>query len=199
MTTVNNMTITLNVPEITDEVVKKAFEDMMKKIRGEKSAYYQTYTLEVKRWNEIMQNAPHSSGEKVSIMKQILRQSNFVVEEANEIRTGADNFDIVEVLDGHLDTRFVNDQIGVYLESLGVDLKGAWEEVCDSNNSKFSDDLDMMADSLRKYSSEGVECRIVESPIKGTYVLKRVSDGKIMKPLCFREPNLLPFIPEGLR
>jgi len=183
---------------VESEEIKKAFEDMMKKMRGEKSAAYQTYTLEVKRWNEVMQNAP-VPGDDMGTLAKIRRQSAFVVEEAKEIQDGADMCSLREVLDGHLDTRFVNDQIGVYLEALGVDLKGAWEEVCDSNNSKFSDDLDMMADSLRKYSSEGVECRIVESPIKGTYVLKRVRDGKIMKPLCFREPNLLPFIPEGLR
>lgn len=158
---------------------------------------YQKYTPEVKKWNEIMQNAPADSDE--GTLAKILRQSAFVVEEAKEIQDGANAGDVQEMLDGHLDTRFVNDQIGVYLEALGIDLSKAWEEVCRSNNSKFSTDLEMLAASSRKFSSEGVQVKIVESPIKGTYVLKRVSDGKIMKPLCFSEPNLRKFIPKHLR
>lgn len=160
---------------------------------------YQKYTEEVKTWNEVMQNAP-VPGDDMGTLAKIRRQSAFVVEEAKEIQDGAVKADIREILDGHLDTRFVNDQIGVYLEALGVDLKGAWVEVCASNNSKFSNDKSMMDDSaLDIWYRTGQKVEVVESPIKGTYVLKRVSDGKIMKPLCFREPNLLPFIPEGLR
>lgn len=159
---------------------------------------YQKYTEEVKTWNEVMQNAP-VPGDDMGTLAKIRRQSAFVVEEAKEIQDGAVKADIREILDGHLDTRFVNDQIGVYLESLGVDLKGAWEEVCASNNSKFSDDMEMMKASQQHFFAQHVDVEIVESPIKGTYVLKRVSDGKIMKPLCFREPNLLPFIPKHLQ
>lgn len=159
---------------------------------------YQKYTEEVKTWNEVMQNAP-VPGDDMGTLAKIRRQSAFVVEEAKEIQEGADMCSLREVLDGHLDTRFVNDQIGVYLEALGVDLKGAWEEVCASNNSKFSDDIEMMEESKKALLQKGEIVSIVESPVKGTYVLKRVSDGKIMKPLCFREPNLLPFIPKHLQ
>lgn len=158
---------------------------------------YQKYTPEVKRWNEIMQNAPADSDE--GTLAKILRQSAFVVEEAKEIQDGAVAGDVQEMLDGHLDTRFVNDQIGVYLESLGIDLSKAWEEVCRSNNSKFSTDLEMMERSVQSYMFGGIETEIVESPIPNVFVLKRVSDGKIMKPLCFSEPNLRKFIPKHLR
>lgn len=159
---------------------------------------YQKYTEEVRRWNEVMQNAP-IAGDVEGTIAKITRQSAFVVEEAKEIQDGAVANDIIEILDGHLDTRFVNDQIGVYLESLGVNLKGAWKEVCRSNDSKFSTDLDMMARSCAKFAEEGVEVHVVESPIPGVYVLKRRSDGKIMKPINFSEPNLRPFIPKQLR
>ena len=159
---------------------------------------YQKYTPEVKRWNEIMQNAPSVNDDEGTLAK-ILRQSAFVVEEAKEIQDGAKAMDVQEMLDGHLDTRFVNDQIGVYLESLGIDLTKAWEEVCRSNNSKFSSDLKMLQDSVDHYCDQGVDVEIVESPIEGTFVLKRLSDGKIMKPLCFSEPNLRRFIPKHLR
>lgn len=159
---------------------------------------FQKYSTDVKRWNEVMQNAPVPGEPAKDTLARILRQSAFVVEEAKEIQDGALGDNLQEVLDGFLDTRFVNDQIGVYLESLGIDLVKAWEEVVRSNNTKFSTDLDMLEDSVTHYFMKGVNVTIVESPIKGTYVLKR-DDGKIMKPLSFEEPNLRKFIPKQLR
>lgn len=156
------------------------------------------YSPAVKRWNEVMQNGP-VAGDVKGTLARILRQSAFVVEEAKEIQDGALADDVQEILDGYLDTRFVNDQIGVYLESLGVDIEGGWLEVCRSNNTKFSDDLEMLEDSVQFYFEQGVATEIVESPVAGTFLLKRVSDGKVMKPLCFEQPNLRKFIPKPLR
>lgn len=167
-------------------------QDIVIGIRG-----FQKYTPEVKRWNEIMQNAPIEDDVE-GTLDRIERQSKFVVEEAKEIQDGAIVRDVKEILDGFLDTRFVNDQIGVYLESLGIDLNAAWAEVCRSNNSKFSNDLEMMKKSVDAFYTEGVKVEIVESPEKGVYVLKR-EDGKIMKPIAFSQPNLNQFIPKALR
>jgi len=162
---------------------------------------YQKYTPEVKRWNEVMLNAPGVT-DQANIAK-IQRQSRFVVEEAKEIRDGADALDIREMLDGHLDTRFVNDQIGVYLEAMGIDLHGAWREVCRSNNSKFSTDFNMMIASAEDLSERvGDEVVVQIAPYAEgqptTYILKRLVNGKIMKPSCFSEPDLTPFIPKHL-
>lgn len=161
---------------------------------------YQKYTPEVKRWNEIMHNAPADNDE--GTLAKILRQSAFVVEEAKEIQDGAIAGDVQEMLDGHLDTRFVNDQIGVYLESLGINLEKAWKEVCRSNNSKFSTNFGIMAESAERYIENGTDVYVEISsgtPPNAVYILKRRSDGKIMKPLCFIEPDLRKFIPKHLR
>jgi hypothetical protein len=163
---------------------------------------YQKYTEEVRRWNEVMLNAPGATDQ--ATIAKIGRQANFVIEEAKEIKDGFDNTDVQEMLDGHLDTRFVNDQIGVYLEALGIDLEAAWDEVCASNNSKFSTDLDMMIKSAQRLTDElGDEVVVQLAPYAEgqptTYILKRLSNGKIMKPDCFREPNLGQFIPKHLR
>lgn len=163
---------------------------------------YQKYTEEVRRWNEVMLNAPGATDQDT--IKKIGRQSNFLIEEAKEVRDGFDIGSVQEMLDGHLDTRFVNDQIGVYLESLGINLEAAWKEVCDSNNSKFSTDLDLMLESAKVQSEKlGEEVVVQIAPYAEgqptTYILKRTSDGKIMKPSCFREPNLRQFIPKHLR
>lgn len=168
-------------------------QDIVVAVRG-----FQKYTKEVMKWNEIMQNGP-VVGDIEGTIDRIERQSKFLIEEATEVRDGAVLRDVREMLDGFLDTRFVNDQIGVYLESLGIDLEGAWVEVCRSNNSKFSSDYQMLEQSVSNFEKQGVEVEIVESPVKYIYVLKRVSDGKIMKPLSFSEPDLTPFIPKELR
>lgn len=156
------------------------------------------YAPEVKRWNEVMNNHPLPTDTVEQVFAKIKRQSAFVVEEAKEIQDGAEKSCILETLDGYLDTHFTNSQIGVYLESLGIDLEGAWREVCASNDTKFSDDLGMMMDSVHSYKLKGVVVEVVESPTPGVYVLKRLTDGKIMKPTCFREPDLTPFIPSEL-
>jgi hypothetical protein len=163
---------------------------------------YQKYTEEVRRWNEVMLNSPGATDQET--IKRIGRQSNFLIEEANEVRDGFDIGSVQEMLDGHLDTRFVNDQIGVYLEALGIDLEAAWNEVCTSNNSKFSTDLDMMLASAKRHTEAlGDEVVVQIAPsAEGqptTYILKRLSNGKIMKPDCFREPNLRQFVPKHLR
>ena len=157
------------------------------------------YSKKVKVWNEVMNNHPLPTDSVQQILGKIKRQSAFVVEEAKEIQTGAEKADIQEILDGYLDTKFTNDQIGVYLEALGVDIEGAWEEVCRSNDSKFSTDLEMMKQSAVLVSQKQGFTHVAESPVPGVYVLKRDCDGKIMKPTCFVEPRLRPFIPKQLR
>lgn len=157
------------------------------------------YSPEVKRWNEVMANAPLPTDTAEQIIAKIKRQSAFVIEEANEIAEGAAKGDVQEILDGYLDTKFVNDQIGVYLEALGIDLQAAWDEVVRSNNTKFSTELLAMYNSANLLSKGDVKVRVVESPVSGTFVLKRDFDGKIMKPTMFEEPQLRRFIPKPLR
>lgn len=157
---------------------------------------YIPYSQEVKNWNFIFGNSPEK-GNPTGTIRKMLRQIPFVVEEAQEMQDAADSGpDIVEVLDALHDLRFVSDQIAVYLESLGVDLEGSWKEVCRSNNSKYSYNLEDLKNDLTKYEP-GFAAVHHEEDLEGNrvYVLKRASDGKIMKPSCFSEPDLLPFIP----
>lgn len=157
------------------------------------------YSKEVAVWNTVMDNHPRQTDSDEAILRKVERQSAFVVEEAKEIQDGARKRDVQEILDGYLDTKFTNDQIGVYLEALGVDLEGAWVEVVRSNNSKFSTDKELMARSAVTVSQKQGFTTMTESPVQGVFILKRDVDRKIMKPECFKEPNLRPFIPKHLR
>lgn len=158
---------------------------------------YQKYTKEVKNWNNIMGNGP-SENHQETIVK-LKRQIKFVVEEALEMQEAADEEDIIEILDALQDLRFVSDQIAVYLESLGIDLEGSWDEVVRSNNSKFTDDPFVITSSQRSFDKVGIPTDIeqtFDSEGKIVYVIKRRKDGKVLKPLCFTQPNLKPFVPE---
>lgn len=158
---------------------------------------YQKYTKEVKNWNNIMGNSP-SENHQETIVK-LKRQIKFVVEEALEMQEAADEDDIIEILDALQDLRFVSDQIAVYLESLGIDLEGSWKEVVRSNNSKFTDDPFVATSSQRSFTNVGIPTNIeqtFDSEGKMVYIIKRLEDGKVLKPLCFTQPNLKPFVPE---
>lgn len=158
---------------------------------------YQKYTKEVKNWNTTMGNSPSNNPQETIV--KLKRQIKFVVEEALEMQEAADEDDIIEILDALQDLRFVSDQVAVYLESLGIDLEGSWNEVVRSNNSKFTDDPFVATSSQHHYLDKGI-CTQVEqtfdSEDKIVYIIKRQEDGKVLKPLCFSPPDLKPFVPE---
>lgn len=158
---------------------------------------YQKYTKEVKNWNSIMGNSPSNNPQETIV--KLKRQIKFVVEEALEMQEAADEDDIIEILDALQDIRFVSDQVAVYLESLGIDLEGSWNEVVRSNNSKFTDDPFVITSSQRSFANVGIPTDIeqtFDSEGKIVYIIKRRKDGKVLKPLCFTQPNLKPFVPE---
>lgn len=158
---------------------------------------YQKYTKEVKNWNNIMSNGPSTNSQETIV--KLKRQIKFVVEEALEMQEAADEDDIIEILDALQDLRFVSDQVAVYLESLGIDLEGSWNEVVRSNNSKFTEDPFVITSSQRSFTNVGIPTNIeqtFDSEGKLVYIIKRLEDGKVLKPLCFTQPNLKPFVPE---
>lgn len=158
---------------------------------------YQKYTKEVKNWNNIMGNGPSKNHQETVV--KLKRQIKFVVEETLEMQEAADEDDIIEILDALQDLRFVSDQVAVYLESLGIDLEGSWNEVVRSNNSKFTDDPFVITSSQRSFTNVGIPTDIeqtFDSEGKIVYIIKRRKDGKVLKPLCFTQPNLKPFVPE---
>lgn len=87
-----------------------------------------------------------------------------VEEESQEFRSGIENKDDIETLDGICDTIWV--LVG-YAHSKGWNIRGAFEEVVRSNMSKVDD--------------------------KSGKLLKR-ADGKVLKPDTYSPPDLTPFV-----
>ena len=87
-----------------------------------------------------------------------------ILEEVSELRTAVDDNDLVEQLDALIDIMVVT--VGA-VQSLGVDGEGAWKEVMSTNFAK----IDSLTGRVRKRE-----------------------DGKILKPVGWRPPELSKYI-----
>ena len=87
-----------------------------------------------------------------------------ILEEVSELRTAVDDNDLVEQLDALIDIMVVT--VGA-VQSLGADGKGAWKEVMSTNFAK----IDSLTGRVRKRE-----------------------DGKILKPVGWRPPELSKYI-----
>lgn len=87
-----------------------------------------------------------------------------VKEEVSELQVAIDNNDLVEQLDALIDIMVVT--VGA-VQSLGVDGEGAWKEVMSTNFAKI--------DSL-------------------TGLVRKREDGKVLKPVGWRPPELSKYI-----
>jgi predicted HAD superfamily Cof-like phosphohydrolase len=87
-----------------------------------------------------------------------------IQEEVEELRTAVDDNDRVEQLDALVDIMVVT--VGA-LQSLGVDAEGAWKEVMSTNFAK----IDSLTGRVRKRE-----------------------DGKVLKPVGWRAPELSKYI-----
>ena len=87
-----------------------------------------------------------------------------IQEEVSELQTAVDNNDRVEQLDALIDIMVVT--VGA-VQSLGVDGEGAWKEVMSTNFAK----IDSLTGRVRKRE-----------------------DGKVLKPVGWRPPELFKYI-----
>jgi predicted HAD superfamily Cof-like phosphohydrolase len=89
---------------------------------------------------------------------------NLIKEEVEEHATAFANRDAVEELDALIDILVVT--IGA-IHSMGADAEGAWKEVMNTNFAKID---------------------------KDTGLVRKREDGKVLKPVGWKAPNLAPFL-----
>jgi predicted HAD superfamily Cof-like phosphohydrolase len=90
--------------------------------------------------------------------------ANLIKEEVSELQVAIDNNDLVEQLDALIDIMVVT--VGA-VQSLGADGEGAWKEVMSTNFAK----IDSLTGRVRKRE-----------------------DGKVLKPVGWRPPELSKYI-----
>lgn len=150
----------------------------------------------VTRFNFVVGNEPQLD----CFFEQVEKQAKYLLSEAQELLDAAQARDIKEVLDGHLDVRYVNEYIEDLLAAQSVKVKQAWAGVCDNNDTKFSTSYSLISQTVDYYAEQGVACYIAEVDYEGVlyYTCRRSSDDKVMKPITFEAVDLTPFIPKSL-
>lgn len=144
---------------------------------------------DVTEFNLVIGNKPKEDINE--LWEQIELQAKLLLEEAKETYEAAKRRDMTEVLDGHLDTRYVNHYLQDLLEAANVDVRRGWEMVVDNNKAKYTKSPIKAYNAKEQHNkvvtneSERVEVESISFP-NGVenptvfYVLKR-ADGKVVK------------------
>jgi len=122
-------------------------------------------------------------GNLETITKQSLAlQLDLIQEEYLETVEAFDNQDSTEFVDGVADMYVVVTGLIQKLERMGVNMKEAIDRVCDNNLQKFP----LYQDGWQDIIPEGCSVNTVD----GRLVIKKITTGKIMKPLNFKPVDL---------
>lgn len=85
------------------------------------------------------------------------------------------------------------DRILTFSSNHGIDILGAFNEVHQSNMTKFCYDETESLASILRYEEKGIKTYSVYNHEHKLYVIKNCETDKVLKGLRFREPNLKPF------
>lgn len=127
-----------------------------------------------------------------------INQQKVLLEEVKEIDEGISNNDIVEILDGVVDTLYVALGQLYKLEQLGCDIEGAIKRVGEDNLTKFTSSEEIAAASVSFYNSKNVNVHWTRNEDYSRYVLKD-ENNKVRKPIDFISTNLIEYVPENLQ
>lgn len=125
-------------------------------------------------------------------------QKKILDEEVNrELFPAIDNNDVVQILDGALDTIFVAMGKVQQLESLGVDFSKAAERVCEDNLAKYVANIQDAQETVRFYNAKNTNVHYSFNEDYSKYVIKDEA-GKVKKPFNFVATDLTCYVPKEL-
>ena len=129
--------------------------------------------------------------------KAIDLQTKLSVEEATEGYDAAQREDVTEVLDGCIDSLVINFKLAQMLQAAGCEVIGAFEAVCNNNDSKvFSSYYEAVEAKEQLEERDDQEYSIETAICNGMpYYSVRRFDGKIMKRVGFVPVSLEGFVP----
>lgn len=154
------------------------------------------------KFNRIVGNPPSGLSKGASAFwEQTQLQAKLVLEEAQEQYDAAMNRDILEVLDGACDVRYLQDYMDSLLEEVGIKTDLAKDSVCLNNDQKYTVVEDMAKVTLESYRKNGVDCYIESQVVddQNYFTVRRKSDGKVMKLLQHVAPDMSLFVPRSVR
>lgn len=136
----------------------------------------------------------HSSINNVELTDFRIR---LLQEELNELRAALTEKDAKEVLDALLDLRYVLDGAVI---SFGFEkvFYEAFNQVHESNMSKFCNSMDEATETIANYELQGLETYAEATKLNNQtlWIVRRKFDGKILKSINYKPVNLYPYIHE---
>lgn len=141
-----------------------------------------------------------SGANKELSLKAMREQFLYIDEEVNEIKEALDSNDLVELLDGTIDTIITAFGLLQKLENLGVDVGQAGIDTAHNNLSKFPNAPAVAHQTVEKVGIEkGIEAVATFNEEHGVYVIRNKYTGKVCKPLDFVSNDLNSYITTGVK
>jgi hypothetical protein len=125
--------------------------------------------------------------------KDIGNQIALMQEEVQETYDAYVKGDLVETLDGCIDTLYVTLGLLQKLNNLGIDTEGAMQQVALDNLQKFPTCEIVAKETVKMYSEKGIEVISKYDILHNAYVIKDMND-KVKKPLGFIPTNLSQYV-----
>jgi hypothetical protein len=118
---------------------------------------------------------------------------SLIHEELEELKESFKNEDVVEVLDAYMDIIFL--ALGGLIRHGYKDIvNDAFNEVCNSNLSKYDENYEDACLTEQLYKIKQVETYKEYSEIYDVFLTKRKEDGKVLKSHKYQEPKLKQFL-----
>ena len=127
----------------------------------------------------------------------LVNQFKYIDEEINELEEGIEKGDIVEQLDGAVDS--IVTLVG-YMQKIrnryGIDLAKAFDLIAQNNLDKFPKDIATAEATVKMYEAQGIGTYIQKNEQYDCYVIRDKKTDKVKKPIGFIPVNLADCFPK---
>lgn len=157
----------------------------------------QDYYNQIISWNTKAGVKDHTYG-TLDWERAVELQSKLLVEESTETTTAISHGDMVELLDGAVDTFVILSKLLDMLEKAGFDVEGGIQQIIDNNQKKIFNSYYEACEAKEKLEQrDDVEYYVETATLNGLsfYTIRR-PDGKISKPVGFVAVELKEFVPK---
>lgn len=128
-------------------------------------------------------------------------QTKLLIEEAQETVDGIKYGNMLELLDGAVDTFVILSKLFDMLEKAGFDVEGGIQQIIDNNQNKIFNSFYEACEAKEKLEERDDKEYYIETSVLNNlsfYTVRR-EDGKIAKPVGFVAVELDKFIPKEVR
>lgn len=153
----------------------------------------------VLKFNTLAGNAPVGLEDVDKFWKQLEFQATLILEEAKEFLEAVESRDLENAVKEACDVDYVYTYAEVILEHAGVNMGVAKDMVAMNNDQKYTLSEELAEQSAHALEEGGVGTYIDEVEWEGDtiYMVKRYSDGKILKLLEHVDPTVGATIPDS--